>query len=536
MGNHASLPTVRKKSSHSFKRKSHKRNLSHTFTLPDVQEVDMQLININSATEEELMTLPGVNREIAKNIVEYRKAIGRYRKVEDLALVKGIGADKLDFIRPEICVLTRRNQSRNSSRAPSFDSLRSNESKSLSRFNKTLDINTATVFELQSIPGVTQEIAACIVTRRNKKGKYNKLNELLKIKGINRVRLDHIAQYLNAPSDIDAVSESSTVIAETQTNGLMLMPYINGNNYSAQCNGHIPMNGTSTMDVFDLLSTYSPRPTLSEIFKYERNGEPALRIGSWNLDDLTMDKASNLGIKEVICMTILEHGISLLAVQGVNDVFALKAICDELNKPTLKRVSQWQANSQDWSYCMLDIPGAHLAFLFDTIKPVPIDMITLIEGPSASKDYCDMIVGEFKIGQTKAQIVNMSIKKWANFKILNDKFDNLFEDQYVERIITCMDFSRCEDIQDPLTLEGMIPVFPSDTVTCFQTDCTVNHTANISTNGRFERFLTGHKNVVNKGLTHLAIPKGWSWNGPVSPNLPIWVELFVKSKNDLDVI
>lgn len=68
-------------------------------------------LNVNYATEEELMTLPGITRRIARNIVEYRQAIGgRFNKVEDLALVSGIGADRLDDIRPEICVTRRKLQ------------------------------------------------------------------------------------------------------------------------------------------------------------------------------------------------------------------------------------------------------------------------------------------------------------------------------------------------------------------------------------------------------------------------------------------
>lgn len=54
------------------------------------------------------MTLPGISRGIAQNIVEYRQAIGRFNKVEDLALVSGVGADRLHIIRPEICVHRRK--------------------------------------------------------------------------------------------------------------------------------------------------------------------------------------------------------------------------------------------------------------------------------------------------------------------------------------------------------------------------------------------------------------------------------------------
>lgn len=62
------------------------------------------LLDINTATEEELMTLPGVNRETARNIVDYRRQICGFRKVEDIALVSGVGAAKFVIIRHEICV------------------------------------------------------------------------------------------------------------------------------------------------------------------------------------------------------------------------------------------------------------------------------------------------------------------------------------------------------------------------------------------------------------------------------------------------
>jgi hypothetical protein len=68
MGQNSSLPKPgRRKSLRSFPRKSHTNaNLSHTFTLNDNEE-KIELLNINQASEEELMTLPSVNREIAKN-------------------------------------------------------------------------------------------------------------------------------------------------------------------------------------------------------------------------------------------------------------------------------------------------------------------------------------------------------------------------------------------------------------------------------------------------------------------------------------
>lgn len=154
--------------------KSHQSALSHTFNLLDSED-KIELLNVNIATEEELMTLPGINREIARNIVDHRKAIGRFKKVEDLALVRGIGADKLEVIRPEICV-SKRLSSRASSRAASFDSLKSQDSKSTVKTSKSVNVNKATAFELQNVHGITQEIAAGIVEYRNRKGPFRRVS------------------------------------------------------------------------------------------------------------------------------------------------------------------------------------------------------------------------------------------------------------------------------------------------------------------------------------------------------------------------
>ena len=62
------------------------------------------MLDINSASEEELMTLTGISRHVAHEIIEHRTAIGAFKKVEDLALVSGVGAAKLQVIKPEICI------------------------------------------------------------------------------------------------------------------------------------------------------------------------------------------------------------------------------------------------------------------------------------------------------------------------------------------------------------------------------------------------------------------------------------------------
>lgn len=56
-------------------------------------------IDLNSASVAELDTLPGVGPATAQAIIDYRTQHGRFRSVDDLLDVRGIGPAKLDEIR-----------------------------------------------------------------------------------------------------------------------------------------------------------------------------------------------------------------------------------------------------------------------------------------------------------------------------------------------------------------------------------------------------------------------------------------------------
>ena len=60
-------------------------------------------LNINLATLEELMLLPGIGETIGNRSIEYRSEHGSFNHPEELLNVKGIGEVKLQGIIDKIC-------------------------------------------------------------------------------------------------------------------------------------------------------------------------------------------------------------------------------------------------------------------------------------------------------------------------------------------------------------------------------------------------------------------------------------------------
>jgi len=61
-------------------------------------------VNINTATQAQLESLPGVGAKAAQRILDYRKQNGGFKKIEDLMNVKGFGEKTFLKLKPMLTV------------------------------------------------------------------------------------------------------------------------------------------------------------------------------------------------------------------------------------------------------------------------------------------------------------------------------------------------------------------------------------------------------------------------------------------------
>lgn len=164
-------------------------------------------IDLNQADRAELLQLPGVGDALADRLEDYRRRHGPFRSVDELREIHGIGPATLEKLRPWVYVsapdqekddnlpalLVRRDLA---GAAPGIANMRPRTvGKKEASLKEPIDVNRASLEELQRLPGIGQKMSQRIVDERQK-APFKSVDELKRVSGIGPKTLEKLRPFV----------------------------------------------------------------------------------------------------------------------------------------------------------------------------------------------------------------------------------------------------------------------------------------------------------------------------------------------------
>ena len=148
----------------------------------------IEKIDINKAEIENLSKLPGIGPVKSQAIVDYREKNGEFNSLIELTNIKGIGNKTLAKLLPYLEMIG------DSAEVYAFVAEETSTSDTLptTGITEKININSASVKQLQDLSGIGQKKAQAIIDYRNENGSFEIIEEIMSVKGIGQGIFDKI--------------------------------------------------------------------------------------------------------------------------------------------------------------------------------------------------------------------------------------------------------------------------------------------------------------------------------------------------------
>ena len=177
---------------------STKVTTTETVTEAAPTEPEILWLDINEADEAELAKLPNIGEKLAAEIVAYRNAYGRFRNIEELMNVSGIGEGRLADIREFIYVVDPVYDEPAEETVQEDTPEPQTETEHIPTLEEAapIDLNTAEKEALMLLPHVDEDIAQRILDFREQAGHFSHPYELLYIEWLTQENVAEIIEYV----------------------------------------------------------------------------------------------------------------------------------------------------------------------------------------------------------------------------------------------------------------------------------------------------------------------------------------------------
>ncbi len=159
-----------------------------------------EVIDLNDADVVDLRLIPGVGETLASRIVQRRETVGPYRSVEELRQVKGVGPAMLERMRPYLRIGPSTEEPMLPPRvvrgaAPDRPAPEPAQGKKKPAPAGKINVNTATLQQLRTLPGIGPTLSARIVEAREKQP-FRSVDDLRRVKGIGVKTLARLREFV----------------------------------------------------------------------------------------------------------------------------------------------------------------------------------------------------------------------------------------------------------------------------------------------------------------------------------------------------